>query len=113
MVAIIIFCVLATVSLATAVSLREQLRETTIELDAVREIVGGADSTQDPQTSRTLLERTAELEKVSVLALEASESLLDLSLALSARLEMLEVQFCSDSDFMRPISPFCLKIIVR
>lgn len=113
MVAIIIFGALATVSLVTAISLREQLRETTIELDAVSEIVGGADSTQNPQTSRTLLERTAELETNSLLALETSEALLDLSLALSARLEMLEVQFCSDSDFMRPLSAFCLKIIVR
>lgn len=93
-----IFGALATVSLVTAISLREQLRETTIELDAVRVIVGDTDSTQDPQTSRTLLERTAELDATSVLALEASESLLDLSLKTSAQLRRLEVQLCGDSD---------------
>lgn len=105
MVAIIIFCVLATVSPSSADSLREQLRDTTKELDAVREIVGGTDSTQDPQTSRTLLERTAELEKASLLALETSESVLDLSLRTSAMLNGLEQRLYGFEPVGEEISP--------
>ena len=98
MIAIIIFGALAAVGFSTAVSLREQLRETMIDLDAVMEIVGGSDSTQDPQTSQTLLERTAELEASSLLALEASEALLDLTRGTKAQLDKLEFQLCGDSD---------------